>query len=271
MTAACTLVAAVLCGGAVYLRRPDDWLMLRVRFGVAVAGPGRQWPAGRFRVGLAVAATAAVTLTVPDAPTQVALVAGVLVAVFAAALRRQARVRKRAVAFRADIARMLASTAAELRGGVDPIAAVHAAVGDLPVAQWGPVQTAAAADIEDALWTVSTRPGGEALAEVAAAWHIADQTGSPLSIVLGRMAESVRAEVELDRDVAVEAAPARATARLMAVLPVAGLGLGLLLGVNPIRILVTTGVGAACLVTGLALACLGVWRIERIVTAAELR
>jgi tight adherence protein B len=88
-------------------------------------------------------------------------------------------------------------------------------------------------------------------------------------VLLDRMAGSIQAEVELDREVAIEAGPARATARLMAVLPIFGLGLGLLLGVNPVAVLVGSGLGVACLVGGLALACCGVWWIERIVSALD--
>ncbi len=90
-------------------------------------------------------------------------------------------------------------------------------------------------------------------------------------MILDRMAGSIQDEVDLEREVAVEAGPARATARLMAALPVFGLGLGFLLGVNPVAVLVGSGLGVACLVTGLALAVGGVWWIERIVSSVDAR
>jgi tight adherence protein B len=69
--------------------------------------------------------------------------------------------------------------------------------------------------------------------------------------------------------VAVEAAPARATARLMAFLPLIGIVLGTTLGADPIRVLTGTTIGVACWGSGLALACVGVWWIERLVRAVE--
>jgi tight adherence protein B len=43
----------------------------------------------------------------------------------------------------------------------------------------------------------------------------------------------------------------------------------MLLGVNPVAVLVGSGIGVACLVAGLALACCGVWWIDRIVSALD--
>ncbi|MFL6088996.1 MAG: type II secretion system F family protein [Aeromicrobium sp.] len=263
------LGAAIATTAACYVARPDDWVVIRLRLGSTTSNRVSQLSA-RARMAVAVVGTIAVSLALPDLPTQVAVVAGVAVGLFSASLRRQARARRAAAEFRADIARVLNSVSAELRAGVEPLAAVRAAVAD-EAAAWSPVRSPDAADMVEALRTVSARPGGESLAEVAAAWQIADQTGSPLANVLDRMAAAVRAEVELDREVAVEAAPARATGRLMALLPLAGLGLGMMLGVNPIRVLLTTGIGVTCLVAGLGLAGLGVWQIERIVSSVEAR
>jgi tight adherence protein B len=266
--AGCVL-AGIATATASYLRRPDDWLVLRLRVGGVARKRAGAAPVG-LRAVVSVAGTAVVAVMVPNPATQVAVLAGVAAALFAATLRRQAMARQHSMEFRDEISRVLGSIAAELRAGVDPLASVRAAAADAP-AVWEPVRTAAAGDVVHALQTLASRPGGDSLAEVAAAWHLADQTGSPLATVLERMASAVRGEVELDREVAVEAAPARATGRLLAVLPLAGLGLGMLLGANPVRVLVATGVGVACLIAGLSLACLGVWRIERIVAQVEAR
>jgi tight adherence protein B len=252
-----------------YVRRPDDWLVLRLRLGGTALRRGGPQPV-LLRRCVAVAATAAATMAVPNPWTQMALLAIVAAAFVATTLRRQAKARQRAVEFRGDIARVLSSVAAELRAGAEPLVSLQAAVTH-ESADWEPVRTAALGDVVEALRAMSSLPGGESLAEVAAAWHLAEQTGSPLASALDRMATAVRAEVELDRDVAVEAAPARATGRLMAILPLAGLGLGLLLGANPLRVLFSSGIGVVCLMAGLLLAGLGVWRIERIVAEVEGR
>lgn len=262
------LGAAVLTAVAAYVRRPDAWLVLRLRLdGGPALRLGR--PSGRWRTVVAVLATCALTLIVTDRSTQIAVVAVVVAAGFALRLRRRAAERGRAERFRGDVARLLTAVVAELRAGVDPVGSLHAAVAEADERSWGPVQAAGSADVVPGLRAVAGQPGGESLAEVAAAWHLADQTGSPLATMLDRMAEAVRSEVELAREVGVEAAPARATARLMAMLPVAGLGLGMLLGVNPVRVLVESALGVGCLVLGLALAGLGLWRVERIVAEVE--
>jgi tight adherence protein B len=131
------------------------------------------------------------------------------------------------------------------------------------------MRVATSVDVPDALLTIATTPGGEALADAAAAWSIADATGAPLAVVLERVSDAVQATVDVEREVAVEAAPARATARLMAFLPVIGIVLGTTLGADPVGVLFGTGVGVGCLISGLALACAGVWWIERLVAAVE--
>ncbi|HUS22867.1 MAG TPA: hypothetical protein VMZ66_12750 [Aeromicrobium sp.] len=273
------LCSSLAAAAAVWLRRPDDWIVVRHRLG-RPDGERERWAPPTLRV--AVAATSVVVLVVPSTPAQIALVAIAAAGLFALRLRRRARQRAETAAFRAEVARVIRSASAELRAGVDPVAALHAATADASSARaggsslleaqrraWGTVHAAGAADVKTALHAAASTPGGEGLADVAGAWHLAEQTGAPLAVILDRIAGSMQAEVELDREVAVEAGPARATARLMAVLPVFGLGLGLLLGVNPVAVLVGSGLGVTCLVAGLALACCGIWWIERIVTALD--
>jgi tight adherence protein B len=56
---------------------------------------------------------------------------------------------------------------------------------------------------------------------------------------------------------------------LLALLPVAGLGLGGLLGAGPVTVLLTTPVGVACLVLGVLLDLLGLWWTARIARSVE--
>jgi tight adherence protein B len=207
-------------------------------------------------------------LAIPTTATQIAVVAIVAAGLFALSLRRSARQRAAAAVFRAEVARVIRSASADLRAGIDPAVALQVAAADAS-SVWEVVRVAGPADVKTALQAAASTPGGESLADVSAAWHLAEQAGAPLAVILDRMAGSIQAEVELEREVAVEAGPARATARLMAVLPVFGLGLGLLLGVNPVAVLLSSGLGVACLVAGLALAGCGLWWIERIVAALD--
>jgi tight adherence protein B len=259
----CSSVAAAL---AMWLHRPDDWLVVRHRLG---RGARAESEASALPTSLgAVAATCLVVVVIPSTATQIALVAIGGAALFGLRLRRTALRRAEAAAFRAEVARVVRSASAELRAGVDPATALLAATSDASEA-WIAVRAADAADVRTALQAAAATPGGESLADVSAAWHLAEQAGAPLAAILDRMAGSIQAEVDLDREVAVEAGPARATARLMAVLPLFGLGLGLLLGVNPVAVLLGSGLGVACLVGGLTLACCGLWWIERIVSALD--
>lgn len=272
-----TILCSSLAAVAIWLRRPDDWLVVRQRLGSPVGGREPRNPPASL---VAVAATCVVVVAIPSTLSQIAVVAIVAFGVVAVKLRLSARRRAEAAAFRADVARVVRSVAAELRAGVDPAAALHAATEEAARAwgrgtslhaqrAWGTVHAAGPADVRTALQASASTPGGEGLADVSAAWHLAEQAGAPLAAILDRMAGAIQHQVELDREVAIEAGPARATARLMAVLPVFGLGLGLLLGVNPVAVLLGSGLGVACLVAGLALACAGVWWIERIVSALD--
>ena len=250
---------------AVWLYRPDDWIVIRHRLGRSVGASERWVPPASLG---AVAVTCLVVVVVPSTATQVALVAIGAAVAFALKLRRNAHRRAESAGFRAEVARVVRSVSAELRAGVDPAAALRAATSDAS-RPWVAVHAADPADVRTALQAAASTPGGESLADVSAAWHLSEQAGAQLAVILDRTSASIQAEVELDREVAVEAGPARATARLMAVLPIFGLGLGLLLGVNPVAVLLGSGLGVACLVGGLALACGGIWWIERIVSALD--
>jgi len=152
-----------------------------------------------------------------------------------------------------------------------PVDAAQAAIGEATGhdSAWAPMRVTTSVDVPHALLAIATTPGAEALADAAAAWSIADATGAPLAAVLERVSDGVQATVDVDREVAVEAAPARATARLMAFLPLIGILLGTTLGADPVGVLVGTGLGVGCLISGLALASAGVWWIERLVAAVE--
>lgn len=257
------IAAGLGSAAAIWAVRPDDaWLLTRR---LATRREVTAWrPSSR---SLALAATVTAVLLIPSALSQVAAGAGGAVVAFALSMRRRARQRRRAREFRAESGRFLRGLSAELRAGVSPAEAARAAAHES--AAWLPVRQAASGDMIDALATVARYPGGDRLRDAATAWRIAETTGAPLSLVLDRIAAGVQVDVDVDREVAMEAATARATARLMAMLPLMGVGLGMTLGVNPVRVLVATVPGVVCLVVGLALACAGVWWIERLVAGAE--
>ncbi|MBX6769235.1 MAG: type II secretion system protein, partial [Actinomadura rubrobrunea] len=62
----------------------------------------------------------------------------------------------------------------------------------------------------------------------------------------------------------------KATARLLAGLPLLGLAMAAALGANPVAFLFGTIPGLGCLVAGIALDVLGMWWTSRLAQAAEL-
>jgi tight adherence protein B len=89
-----------------------------------------------------------------------------------------------------------------------------------------------------------------------------------MAAALEQVAAALAAEQELRAVVAGELSAPRATGKVMAVLPVCGVGLGYLLGGEPIDWLVGQPIGWACLLAGAVLACLGVLWIEALARRA---
>lgn len=159
--------------------------------------------------------------------------------------------------------------AADLAAGRPPETALAAAAG-----RWPPLTTAVeaarlGADVPDALRRLAReQPGAADLLWVAGAWHVAQDSGQGLAAALERTGRGLRARRRTRRLVDSELASARATARLVACLPLAVLLMGSGAGSDPWSFLLGTPVGVACLFLGLALLGLGLWWIERLAERA---
>ncbi len=257
--------AAVAAGGALLLWRPDPTWLARHRLGV-VGSP--VWPR---RVALAVGLPAVpVVLGLVEAVAALIVVAVALgVAVFVTGQVR--RDRRRAAARRSHerVTEVADALAAELRAGVVPMRALTAAAADLEVVDLAAQVAALGGDVPEALRTAAGQPGCQALADLAAAWHVSESCGAPLADVVDRVARGHRFESTLIDEVRAGIEPARATGRLLAVLPLFGLVLGSTMGADPVRVVTTTLPGAACLAVGVALACVGVRWIDATADRAE--
>lgn len=195
------------------------------------------------------------------------LVLGLLAVAVGAALLlalRHRRAQARAEDRRDRVLAACESLTAELRAGRPPLAALERSARDW--AELAPVVTAARvdADVPAAMRHLAQRPGAGDLVAVAAAWQVATRTGSGLAASLGQVVGGLRERRRTARLVAGELAAARATAKLLAVLPVGVLALGSSLGGDPVGFLLGTTPGLVCLALGLALCGAGWWWLQRL-------
>ncbi|MFG2087153.1 type II secretion system F family protein [Spirillospora sp. NPDC048824] len=119
------------------------------------------------------------------------------------------------------------------------------------------------------LGELAARPGAEGLRLLAACWRVGSERGGTLATVLDGLAVALRDEESQRQDVSVQLAGPRATARLLAALPVLGLAMAAALGAHPIPFLFTTLLGAACLTSGAALNLTGLYWTRHLARSAE--
>ncbi|GAU67799.1 hypothetical protein SSP35_05_03660 [Streptomyces sp. NBRC 110611] len=166
---------------------------------------------------------------------------------------------------------LCAAVAGELRAGRQPAPALLA-TGAPDLGTAGSALMAAArygGDVPGALRAAARLPGAAGLAGVAACWQVAVEGGAGLASGLERIAAGLRARRDQREDLRAQLAGPRVTALMLALLPVGGLLMGGALGADPLRVLLHTPVGWACLVAGGFLEWGGVVWTARIVAQAE--
>jgi tight adherence protein B len=188
-----------------------------------------------------------------------AILVGQLAALLRAGRTPEQMWRQAAAAYRvgergsADLTpRMLRSAAMAADLGRPVAAALRAAVGDRDPS------SPRAAGAVPGIWR-----------SVAACIEAAEASGSALADVLERLAAQLEADADAVAARAVALAGPRATAKVLSVLPVAGLGLGMLMGADPFGLLLSTPLGAMCLGLGAALTVAGRWWSDRLVRSAS--
>jgi hypothetical protein len=123
----------------------------------------------------------------------------------------------------------------------------------------------------DGLRLASTRVQGdgvEALRWLATACEVIERSGAPAALVLDRIGEGLLAEIARADERAVALAGPQATATVLTCLPLAGLVLAPILGIDPLGALAGTWVGRVCAATGGALWLIGRWWTARLVAHA---
>ncbi len=223
--------------------------------GLAVP-PARLLVAG----GAALAASAG---TLAEGPV-LGLLAGTGALVVGRVRERQRR-RKQRARERASLGEALVVLAGELRAGRPPSQALTASAG-LAVGPSGAALGAAAragplgADPAAVLRTAAGDTAApEVLLGLATCWQVCAGTGTSLARAVTVLAASVADLQEQRREVEAELAGPRATSGLLAVLPLAGVGLAGALGAHPVHVLLHTPLGIGCLLAALVLDVLGLW------------
>ena len=200
-----------------------------------------------------------------------AVVAAVLAAagVGAGRLLRQRAGRRREQEVAARVLECCELMAAELGAGQPPGRCLAEAA-----AAWPPLAAVAeafrmGADVPGAFRQLADDPGADDLRLVAAAWQVAHRTGQGLAETVQAVAADLRAAAASRRVVEGELASARATARMVAGLPVLALAMGSGAGGDPWGFLLGTPAGVACLAAGLALGLAGLAWIESIARSVD--
>ncbi len=158
--------------------------------------------------------------------------------------------------------------AAELGAGRPPEAALEEAA-----ITWTALRPVADAcrlggDVPGAFRAVAATPGAGGLRLLAAAWTVSQRTGGSLGPATRRVADAIRRDRSTRRVIAGELASARATARLVAGLPVVALLMGSGAGADPWSFL-DTPPGWVCLAGGLGVGFVGLWWIELLARGAD--
>jgi tight adherence protein B len=117
-----------------------------------------------------------------------------------------------------------------------------------------------------------TGPGAEALAWLAVASEVIDRSGAPAALVLDEVASGLLAQLAEADEREVALAGPRATASVLALLPLVGMALGALIGVNVPAVLLGTPAGWVCAVAGALLWGTGrTWSSRLVRSAGQVR
>lgn len=217
---------------------------------------------------VAVCAVAAVISVAVVEPT-VGVAAGV-VAVTVAHRSRRARGLRLGVREQRSLLAGLEVATAELRVGANPEAACIGAAEESKGAAAEAFRSAAAtarlggSAARGLVSGTGRRAGasevGADLERIAAAWRTAERHGIALADLLEAARSDLLGRMRFRDRVEAGMAGARATATVLACLPLLGIGLGQMMGAGPLRVLLSGGLGGILLVVGTVLACAGlVW------------
>ncbi|MBD0712108.1 MULTISPECIES: type II secretion system F family protein [unclassified Streptomyces] len=263
-----------LAGGRAVFHPGDGWRMLGPALGL---GDGwrrfgaRWWAVARERRAWLCLPVAGVLAVLGASPLP--LVAGALAVPLLGRRLRAAERRKEREARAARVVALCGALVGELRAGWQPAQALSFAARETGALGAEEAAVLAAArfggDVPEALRAAAAREGAEGLGGLAACWQVAVDGGAGLAAGLERLEAVLRDHHEQRERLRAELAGAWATVVVLALLPVAGIGLGAALGADPLRVLLRTPAGLGCLAVGGALEAAGLWWAARIVRGGE--
>lgn len=159
----------------------------------------------------------------------------------------------------------------ELRAG-QPIrqAFIHAHDScDVAIAREAVATARLGGDVPKALRAAGEQPGLDVLRSLAALWTVAEGSGAGLAEAADRLATSSAAAQAARREVRSQLASPKATARVLAGLPIFGLLMGMGLGASPVEWLLSSIWGLLVLFAGISLEITGLWWISRLTRSVE--
>lgn len=115
---------------------------------------------------------------------------------------------------------------------------------------------------------VAERTGHRDLAALARAWSVSERLGCALSQAVEQTARTCRDRTQAQQRVASATAGTRATSTLLTLLPLGGVAVAPMLGLDPVR-LYGTPVAMACLLAGGLLILLGRWIVQWMIGRVE--
>ncbi|MBD0323906.1 MAG: type II secretion system F family protein [Aldersonia sp.] len=249
------MTATLLCAALAVLAAPPERTRLRFRAVRAARRPGLvRLPEPEYLV---------FALCVPAA-----LIGGIGGFIAALAVSGTARIRIRRSRLdrhrdeqRRQLLAGLEILIAELRVGAHPVAAASTAAAECAgtaarAFEIGAARGRLGGSVADGLRRDDEVIGTE-LTRIAAAWRIADDHGLALAELLEASRRDLLARIRFRDRTESGLAGARATAAVLAGLPMLGIALGHLMGAAPLKVLFGGGLGAALLIIGTTLACAG--------------
>lgn len=168
-----------------------------------------------------------------------------------------------------EMAHLVEQLATVISSGAGPRQAWAALSRSLPAGELRELAGAAAAG-GDLRRTASARlRRTDMVSSLSTALMVCERTGAPTTVMLEHLAEALRDLHDAAQARRSAFAGPRSTARILLVLPLAGLALGVLLGGDPLRLLLTSATGNLLGLTGLVLTACGWWWMRRLVHRAD--